>query len=127
MMRQVGTALGIAVIGAIYVSQSGSNISHNLSQVRGLPPAAQTQIRAGASSNKGAAGPPPTVHAPAAQIREVQGAITDGFSSAASSAMSFAGIVVTLGALISLLVPNIPPDEERQIEQGEWSSVAAAH
>ena len=41
--------------------------------------------------------------------------------------MSFAGIVVTLGALISLLVPNIPPDEERQIEQGEWAGVAAAH
>jgi EmrB/QacA subfamily drug resistance transporter len=126
MMRQVGTALGIAVIGAIYVSRSGSNISDNLAQVRGLPATVQSQIRSGVTSSQGAAGRPKSIHAPAAQVREVQGAITAGFSDAASAAMSFAGIVVTLGALISLLVPNIPPDEERQIEQGEWAGAAAA-
>jgi hypothetical protein len=123
----VGTALGIAVIGAIYVSQSGANISDNLAQVRGLPASVQSQIRSGVTSAQGAAGRPKSIQAPAAQIREVQSAITNGFSDAASAAMSFAGIVVTLGALISLLVPNIPPDEERQIETGEWAGAAAAH
>jgi EmrB/QacA subfamily drug resistance transporter len=112
MMRQVGTALGIAVIGAIYVSQAHTNVVDRLASVRDLPAAAQAQIRQGISGSEGGGGSRPTIEAQPATVHAVNAAITDGLSDAAASAMAFAGGVVTLGALLSLLVPNIPPDED---------------
>jgi hypothetical protein len=41
---------------------------------------------------------------------------------ASKPAVAFAGAVVTLGALLSLLVPNIPPDVERVVET-EWGGL----
>jgi EmrB/QacA subfamily drug resistance transporter len=122
MMRQVGTALGIAIIGAIYVSQAGTKVVDNLAQVRGLPETARTEIAAGVRSSQGGGRRPAQLDAPATTIREVQSAITDGLAGAATSAMSFAGIVVSLGALISLLVPNIAPDEDPAVLYAEQTT-----
>jgi EmrB/QacA subfamily drug resistance transporter len=60
MVRQVGTAFGIALIGAIFVSQSATN----------------------------------------------------SVADSAQAAVAFAGAVVVVGALLSMLVPNIPPDAQ---------------
>jgi MFS family permease len=51
--------------------------------------------------------------------------VQDAVTEAAGPAVAFAAIVVTIGALLSLLVPNIPPDAERLAEE-ERSAAAAA-
>jgi hypothetical protein len=54
--------------------------------------------------------------------------VSHAVSQASKPAVAFAGGVVTLGALISLLVPNIPPDEDPDAGEGEEDPrVAAAH
>jgi EmrB/QacA subfamily drug resistance transporter len=106
MVRQVGTALGIALIGAIFATQAAAHISRNVERVPGLPPAVRKQIvdgarsgeRRNAANDRGASNP------------QVASAVREGIASAARPAVGFAGIVVTLGALLSLAVPNIPPD-----------------
>jgi EmrB/QacA subfamily drug resistance transporter len=82
MVRQVGTALGIAVIGAIFTAQL--------------------------ASHGGPAGGPEAV------------------ADAAKAAVAFAGGVVTLGALLSLLVPNIPMHPPVPAGQGATPGAAPA-
>lgn len=78
MVRQVGTALGISLIGAIYMTRLSDG----------------------------------TVEDPVA------------IASAAKPAVGFAGGVVVVGALVSLLFPNIPPDGEVPVcVEGEWATV----
>jgi MFS family permease len=118
MVRQVGTALGIALIGAIFVAQASSHVADELLAVPGLPDAARQQIVDGVSSGIGGGGAPPA-DAPPAVVAEVSSVITDAVADASKPAVAFAGIVVTIGALLSLLVPNIPAEVERQAEM-EW-------
>ena len=111
MVRQVGTALGIALIGAIFVAQSGNQVADRLATVAAMPDQLRQQIVKGVSEGigGGAAAPPDATPAQAAQVKMiVSGAVVD----ASKPAVAFAGAVVTLGALLSVLVPNIPPDEE---------------
>jgi EmrB/QacA subfamily drug resistance transporter len=105
MVRQVGTALGIALIGAIFVSQAASNIGENLTDIAGLPAAVRHEVVDAVSGGVGAR--PGNAGVPA-----VGAAISAGVADAAKPAVGFAGVVVTLGALLSLLVPNIPPDAD---------------
>jgi hypothetical protein len=49
--------------------------------------------------------------------RRVAELVSDGVAEASRPAVAFAGLVVTLGALISLLVPNIPPDADPSEQQ----------
>jgi hypothetical protein len=51
--------------------------------------------------------------------------ISDATTRAAQPAVAFAGVVVTAGAVISLLVPNIPAEHERMIEVEEWVAAPA--
>lgn len=44
MVRQVGTALGIALIGAIFVSQASGHIRHNLDRATGVAPQVREKI-----------------------------------------------------------------------------------
>jgi MFS family permease len=81
MVRQVGTSLGIALIGAIFASQSASKIRDGLKAVPGLDGGTIDKI-VGAATN------------------------VDGTRAAVLLAC---GIVV-IGALLSTLVPNIPAD-----------------
>jgi EmrB/QacA subfamily drug resistance transporter len=118
MVRQVGTALGIALIGAIFVSQATTHVAHDLASIPGMPVAVQHQIVKGISNGVGG-GATPTIHGTAAEAAAVSTIVSRSVSKAAKPAVAFAGAVVTLGALISLLVPNIPPDVER-VAESEW-------
>ncbi|HEY3831612.1 MAG TPA: MFS transporter [Acidimicrobiia bacterium] len=113
MVRQVGTALGIALIGAIFVSQAVSHVRHDLARAPGIPVAAREQIVHGVSSGIGGGAPPHTSTAHAAQVEAI---VTDAITEAARPAIAFAAIVVMIGALLSLLVPNIPAEYEEQKE-----------
>ena len=52
--------------------------------------------------------------------------VSEAVAAASRPAVAFAGVVVTLGALLSLLVPNIPPDAEwptaDDVGAGDWTS-----
>jgi len=107
MVRQVGTALGIALIGAIFVSQTTSNVRENLAQAENLPPQVREQVLASVSSGLGG-GAPSSGAADPVVAEQISALVSEGVADASKPAVAFAGVVVTLGAFISLLVPNIP-------------------
>ena len=102
MVRQVGTALGIALIGAIFTSQSAAKIARGLKAIPGLPAAVRDQILASAKGFGGSitgAGSDPRIGR----------AISAGVVDASRAAVLFACLIVIIGAALSTLVPNIPP------------------
>jgi EmrB/QacA subfamily drug resistance transporter len=111
MVRQVGTALGIALIGAIFVAQATSHVRHAVDAQPDIPADVRAQILASVANGVG--GGQSVAGSPAATAEaRFPGLISRSVADASKPAVAFAGGVVTLGALLSLLVPNIPPDEE---------------
>ncbi len=109
-LRQVGAALGIAVIGAVLSSTLSLSAQAHLADVDGLPGIAQDAIVA--ALDKGATigslggvtvpegmGDPTTIAAVGAAIR-------DAFIDASRAAALIASIFVLLGAVSSLLIPR---------------------
>ena len=104
-LRQVGSALGIAVIGTVVTAQT---ISRAASRIRGtaLPPstkqAAIARVHAlGASYSPGAANRP-------AVARTLVDVVAHAVAAASQDAVLFAAVVVGLGTLMSLLIPKVP-------------------
>ncbi|MDQ1379496.1 MAG: hypothetical protein QOJ71_215 [Actinomycetota bacterium] len=118
MVRQVGTALGIALIGAIFVSQATSHVRHDLAQASDIPPAVRAQVVKGVGAGIG--GGAPTVASGTPVGRRVTTIVSNSVADAARPAVAFAGAVVTVGALISLLVPNIPAEHEMAAAPAAW-------
>jgi hypothetical protein len=108
MVRQVGTALGIALIGAIFVGQASSQVRDDLGRETQIPAEVRSQVVTGIGDGIGG-GAAPQGNDPGTTER-IGSIISDGVVHAARPAVAFAGFVVTLGALISLLVPNIPAE-----------------
>jgi EmrB/QacA subfamily drug resistance transporter len=102
--RQVGTALGAAVIGSLITAQT---INHALASLSGsgLGPAARDQAAATVSS----LGPNATVPdgLSAIDASNVSRLFADAVTSGARAAVAFGGIVVLLGTLLSLLIPRV--------------------
>lgn len=113
MVRQVGTALGIALIGAIFVSQATSHVRDDLAAAKDIPPVVREQVTESVRTGVGGGAAPEGV-AKSPMGRRVAQLVSDGVADASRPAVAFAGLVVTLGALLSLLVPNIPPDAQRR-------------
>jgi len=111
MVRQVGTALGIAIIGAIFVVQARSHVRHDLANTPGIPVAVREQVVNGVSNGVGGGAPAAAVNSPFAP--QISAIVSRGVAHAAKPAVAFAGVVVTIGAGLSLLVPNIPSEAER--------------
>jgi nitrate/nitrite transporter NarK len=124
MVRQVGTALGIALIGAIFVSQAAGHVRHDLRQATDIPPAVQQSVVAGVSDHVGGGASAAAGDTPVG--KHVEQIVSDAVARAAQPAVAFAGVVVTAGAVISLLVPNIPAEHERPGGVGEpWAEAEA--
>ena len=109
MVRQVGTALGIALIGAIFVSQGAQNVRTELDAITGLPAQVKEQIVAGVTGGIG--GVEDVQAPPGVDLDKIGDVVSEAVADASRPAVAFAGFVVVVGALLSLLVPNIPPDE----------------
>jgi EmrB/QacA subfamily drug resistance transporter len=124
MVRQVGTALGIALIGAIFVAQATSHVSSSLASAP-IPPEAKAQIVHAVSEGVGGGGSPPAGASPQIEAL-VSHAVSSAVVDAARPAVSFAGVVVTIGALLSLLVPNIPPEGEPGGGEQDWAGAEVA-
>ncbi len=104
--RQVGSALGIAVIGALLTAQT---IRRATTEIRAasLP----ADVRTHALTRIHALGtnfaPPPGTSAH--DIATLRGALANAVASGTRFALVFATLVVALGALISLLIPRTEP------------------
>jgi EmrB/QacA subfamily drug resistance transporter len=101
MVRQVGTALGIALIGAIFASQSEAKIRSGLRAVPNLTHAAIDKIVATATSLSGAG-------AQAGSDPRIGNVVSSGIIHGTRVAVLLACAIVIVGALLSTLVPNIP-------------------
>jgi EmrB/QacA subfamily drug resistance transporter len=113
MVRQVGTALGIALIGAIFVAQATSRVGDRLDHDRTIPPPVKAQVLAGLGDGIGGGAPPGASDTPLG--RHITAVVSDGVQHAARPAVAFAGGVVVIGALLSLLVPNIPAEDPERV------------
>jgi EmrB/QacA subfamily drug resistance transporter len=111
-LRQVGAALGIAIIGAVLSSTLSLSTADHLSRIDGLPGIAQDGIVAlldkGATIGEGSIG---GVSMPAGMgspemAAAVGTAIKDAFVDATRAAALIASIFVLLGAVASLLIPR---------------------
>ncbi len=117
-IRQVGAALGIAVIGAVLTSQIATVARAEVNASALIPPPAKAQIVAsfesGAISESQVA--PPTGQpgqAGSALGNDIRRIFEDAFVSAARAAARAASLFVFLGALSSLFIPNVMARQRR--------------
>jgi EmrB/QacA subfamily drug resistance transporter len=102
-VRQVGSALGVSVIGALVTART---VAAATSGLRGaaLPAAVKAEAAAGVRAVGSSYTPPPSVSPSNAGV--VQHAISNGVLSGTHWALLFAAGVLLLGALVSFLIPN---------------------
>ena len=119
-VRQLGAALGIAVIGALLTSVT---ISHAVGSVRSsqLSAAMKRAVESGLHTNGVNFSPPHG--ATLADVAELRHLVESAVAAGTRSALLFATAVVVIGAFVSLLIPRIQVpsrrDEEVRLEQIE--------
>jgi hypothetical protein len=111
-LRQIGSALGIAVIGAVLSAGISASARDRLAASTDVPDSVKTAIVSsldkGAALGEGAvsvSGAPPGVETTAA-FKRVELIIKESFVDAAREAALVAGLFVLLGAVSSLLIPG---------------------
>ena len=112
VFAHIANAFAFVRFRRIIRAQLGSHLTDNLAHQSAIPSQVSAQLVKGAGNISGGAA---TSHnGPASP--QLKAAITTvetkSISQAARPAVAFAGAVVTLGALISLLVPNIPAEAD---------------
>jgi EmrB/QacA subfamily drug resistance transporter len=102
-LRQVGSALGVAVIGALFTTQM---IRHTTSQLNRSTLAASTKSDAIAGVHSLGANYAPGAGTSPADASIIQRAVEQGVVNGTRIALLFAFAVVALGGLFSFLIPN---------------------
>jgi len=104
-MRQVGSLMGIAILGAVLQNRVTANITSGIKAVPGLPEAIKQKIIAGAAGGglqmglpKGAAG------MPAAATKMMETLFRSWFTSAVASTFVVAVVLALIGGLCALLL-----------------------
>ncbi|MEI6478052.1 MAG: MFS transporter [bacterium] len=138
-VRQVGSALGIAVIGAVLAHQFNANLPGRVNAVPNLPEAAKqsivSQVAARGTGDTGQAQEATAIFpAPSEEVannsvalaeyqrqaRKVSDDLTTAFhgalADAIASAMRVGSLFVLLGALCSLLIPNVKQRREEEAQ-----------
>jgi MFS family permease len=107
-VRQVGAALGVAMIGSLLSAQI---LSHSVSRIRAaaLPAAVKVQALAGVHA-QGAFYKPPASTSPH-DTTILQHALRTSVANGTRVALVFAMVVVFAGALISFLIPRVAAPE----------------
>ncbi len=103
-VRQVGAALGVAVIGAILTTQT---INRSTTQLNGSRLPAGTKTDAIAGIHALGANYRPPAGASRAVVNVIQSAVEHGVVNGTRMALVFAFVMITIGGFISLLIPNI--------------------
>ncbi len=103
-VRQVGAALGVAVIGAILTTQT---ISRSTTQLNGsqLPAGTKSDAIAGIHALGANYAPPAGTSRNVVNI--IEAAVEHGVVNGTRMALVFAFVMITIGGFISLLIPNI--------------------
>ncbi len=118
-IRQVGAAMGIAIIGAILATTLASSVRTGLDSVQGLPPVAKAAIVQGLEKGGGGEGGIDLSGAPTGAVSkeltdQLDLVFKNAFLDAARSAGMIASIFVLLGAASSLFIPN-PPKRKSEV------------
>ncbi len=108
-VRQLGAALGIAVLGTLLVSTLGATTAHNLSSVPGLNDSTQQQVVAIVKGSAGAA-IPELGSRPGGQ--PAQAAAESAMVTAARITTLSAAAVILLGLLATIALPPMRPKNE---------------
>jgi EmrB/QacA subfamily drug resistance transporter len=128
MLRQIGSALGIAILGSALFVSLGVGTGDRLAQIQGMPPAAQVAVRQAIEGSAGQAligfrngsVDPALVKQfgstlDPATLAQLGKAVTPSIEDAFVNAARLAGFVATgfvlLGLLFSLLLPKTMPRE----------------
>lgn len=121
-VRQIGSALGVAVIGSLLTTETIRNAVPAVRGAAGLP----AHIRDEAIARLHTLGP--NFSAPAGatahQVAELQRLLASAIAGGTRPSLYFAAAVVGLGAIISLLIPRIGPPVE--LDELEALEAAAA-
>ncbi|HTK15139.1 MAG TPA: MFS transporter [Acidimicrobiia bacterium] len=111
-VRQVGSALGVAVIGSLLTVQT---VNHAVSSIKGaaLPAAVKADAIVGVHAS--GANYSPSRGLSAANAATLRSAVEHGVTSGTRWALMFAFVVVAIGTVVSFLVPNsaIPADDRK--------------
>ena len=141
-IRQVGSALGIAVIGAVLSAQIVSNVTTNINHISGLPQSQKNAIISKAGdggisysnttpATNTAAIPLQIASNPVLRAafiakektvgNQIKSAVNDSLASSIGVSIRVGAIFVSIGALLSLLIPNIhhKKEEKEQIATAE--------
>ena len=119
--RQIGSALGIAVLGTVLFTSVGASLDAKLADVPGLPESARTQVVDAVVDSAGAAIP-----ALEAQSPEIAAAARDAFSEGTRySAFAAAGFLV-LGLLATLRLSGTTPRGEQREPAADAGGEASA-
>jgi len=102
-VRQVGSALGVSVIGSLLTVRTISGATSSL-QRAALPGGVKAQAIGGIRALGSAYQPAPGTGVADASV--VQHALAQGIISGTHWALAFAATVIGIGALLSLLIPN---------------------
>jgi len=105
-VRQVGSALGVAVIGTVLTVQTVSHAVHHIN-ASALPAALKLQALAGVHAYGSGYAPPGS--ADAANAAVIRTAVEQGVLHGTRVALVFAFVVVAVGSMLSLLIPNTAP------------------
>ena len=108
-MRQVGTAVGAALIGTILLVGLNTGTRDRLAELPGVPPAAAEQVAAAIAASDGQALVALRQDPRAASMVP---AVEDAFAAAARTAALVASGFIGLGLLFSLLLPAPAPERE---------------
>lgn len=132
--RQVGSAIGIAVLGSLLVTTLGSMFSSALDDVEGIPEGSRSSLVSAVEGSAGAAIPELTSavekqlaevpgvsqQAAAETAQQVQQSAESSMVSAARITMVSAAGVVFLGLLATFALPHVRSDEdEPEVESTE--------
>jgi hypothetical protein len=112
-VRQVGSALGVSVIGALLTARTISVAASTL-RATSLPAAVKAQAAVGVRALGSGYAPPARIGRATAAV--VNHAVSQGVLSGTRWALVFAAIVIALGALMSLLIPNERVERETPLE-----------
>ena len=102
--RQVGSALGIAILGTVLVTTLGSNVSDRLEKVRGLPAAQRASLSEAVRASGGSA--IVALRARPGNERIVSASSAALADAARTTSFAAAGFVL-LGLLATLRLPNV--------------------
>jgi len=104
-MRQVGSLMGIAILGAVLQNRVTANVTSGVQAVQGMPAAIKQKIIAGASSGGMQMGIPKGVAGmPAAAVQAMDAMFKTWFTNAVASTFVVAVILAAAGGLCAFLL-----------------------